>query len=180
MSRHRNFAGGRYSFDGYSDDEAWDSGSDYATSPRSPSMARFLYRPGQNTGRDLGSFFSIGLPTEDGEGEGNSRSGQSLLNRIEEGSRVRAVYEYDGEWYPGIVRRAHSDGTYSVQFDGYREYERVTKIELVKPPERRQGDDVGDEEILQPLVGQVTSVVGSGVEHYSDDTVKVLREQLLS
>ena len=56
--------------------------------------------------------------------------------RIGEGSRVRAVYEDEGEWYPGRVVRVLAGGRYGVQFDGYDGWEVCTQVEAVQSPRR--------------------------------------------
>ena len=56
--------------------------------------------------------------------------------RLGEGSRVRAVYEWDGEWYPGRIVRVFGGGAFGVQFDGYDDWERCTQVEAVESPRR--------------------------------------------
>jgi signal recognition particle receptor subunit beta len=56
--------------------------------------------------------------------------------RLGEGSRVRALYEGDGEWYPGRIVRVFGGGAFGVQFEGYEDWERCTQVEAVASPRR--------------------------------------------
>ena len=58
-------------------------------------------------------------------------------NHLGEGSRVRALYEEDGLWYPGKIVRVFGGGEYGVQFDGYYDWERCSQVEAVSSPRQR-------------------------------------------
>ena len=55
---------------------------------------------------------------------------------IGEGTKVRAVYDGDGNWYEGRVVRVMTGGRYGVQFNGYDDWETCTKVEPIRSPQR--------------------------------------------
>ena len=57
-------------------------------------------------------------------------------NVIGEGTKVRAVFDFDGEWYDGRVVRVMTGGRYGVQFDGYDDWEICTQVQKKQSPER--------------------------------------------
>ena len=57
-------------------------------------------------------------------------------SHIGEGSKVRAVYDAEGEWYTGRVVRVLAGGKYGVQFDGYDDWEICTQVEAVQSPRK--------------------------------------------
>lgn len=81
---------------------------------------------------------------------------ESYVDTFDVGERVECRIEDWTRYYPGLVERAHGDGTYAIQFDDMERVVSVKANEMRKMPTVRTArfsvDDDADEEEQRPVI----------------------------